>query len=222
MIIDISEHPPDSHVAYRVLRPQSQGRLFPGGDIRCGNWQEFDVNQNLTRAGASAHIRGDRTQTDYISLSTSPRRVQNFVKGWGTGDQTIAVIDLRILGRLGIAYGSTTDLGFSSTGTGRTTYATKHHVLVAGWIPYRSVLGFLSLKGFNELLGEARIDTSREAGRSIQRAGLIIPHLTQTDVTPSIEYDKKIPYQSISRRLRSRPVGLPGGSNVTRVPSSKL
>lgn len=176
--IEISGIPPDSHIAFRAFNSQSQARLFHGGDIRCGNWQEFDVNQNLTRAGALTHISGDHIPTDYISLSTSPRRVWNFVKGLGPGDQTIAVIDLRILGRLGIAYGSTTDLDFLSTGPDRTAYVTKHHFLVAGWIPCRSVLGFLSLKDFKELLEEAQIDTWRETGRSIQCAGLVLPHLT--------------------------------------------
>jgi hypothetical protein len=51
-------------------------------------------------------------------------------------DQTIAVIDLQVLRRLGIAYGSSTDdLGFrhlnKTNGTG-TLFATKHHILVLG------------------------------------------------------------------------------------------
>jgi hypothetical protein len=81
--------------------------------------------------------------------------------------QKIAVIDLRVLQRLGIAYGSTTDdLGFRNIGDNRTEYATKHHILVAGWIPNRSILGFLSRESFNELLKEARIDTPGGTGRS--------------------------------------------------------
>lgn len=177
IITEISEYPPDSHIAFRVFNSRSQARLFPGGDIRCGNWQEFDVHQNLTRADAEKHIIYARSPTDYISLSTSPRRLWNLVKKWEPRDQTIAVIDLRILERLGIAYGSTADLDLRSTGPNRTEYVTKHHILVVGWIPRRSVLGLLSTKNFNELLEETQIDTSRETGRPIQRVSILIFHL---------------------------------------------
>lgn len=119
------------------------------------------------RLGAENHIRGARISTNYISISTSPRRLWNFVGHHMSTTQKIAVIDLRVLQRLGIAYGSTTDdLGFRNIGDNRIEYATKHHILVAGWIPNRSILGFLSRESFNELLKEARIDTPGGTGRS--------------------------------------------------------
>ncbi|KAI3567895.1 hypothetical protein IWW34DRAFT_839166 [Fusarium oxysporum f. sp. albedinis] len=162
---EISEHPPDSSIAFRVFDDHCQARYFSKGDIRCGNWQEFNVNEPLTRLGAENHIRGARISTNYISISTSPLRLWNFVGQHMSTTQKIAVIDLRVLQRLGIAYGSTTDdLGFRNIGDNGTEYATKHHILVAGWIPNRSILGFLSRESFNKLLKEARIDTPGGTG----------------------------------------------------------
>ncbi|KAH7247254.1 uncharacterized protein BKA55DRAFT_676723 [Fusarium redolens] len=118
---EISEHPPDSYIAFRVFDDHSQARYFSKGDIRCGNWQEFNVNEHLTRVGAENHIRGARISTNYISISTSPRRLWNFVGKHKSTTQKIVVIDLRVLQRLGIAYGSTTDdLGFRNIGDNRT------------------------------------------------------------------------------------------------------
>jgi hypothetical protein len=80
------------------------------------------------------------------------------------------VIDLRVLKRLGIAHGSTTeDLGFrhqnKTYGTG-TEFATKHHILVLGWLPSRSIAGVLSMEQFEKLLGESDIDVSGPSGSS--------------------------------------------------------
>jgi hypothetical protein len=70
MIIEISEHPSDNYIAFRVFDDHSQARYFSKGDIRCGNWQEFNVNEHLTRVGAENHILGARISTNYISIST--------------------------------------------------------------------------------------------------------------------------------------------------------
>lgn len=167
-VVEILEYPADSEIGFRVFDCDSKARLFRTGDIRCGNWQEFDVNQGLTRLGAEEHITCTKTPTDYISLSTSPRRLWNLVDKWGSKNQKIAVIDLRILRRLGIAYGSTTDdLGFDNTGPNKTEFATRHHFLVVGWIPRQSILGFLSKGNFRKLLKEGQIDTTEEISRSI-------------------------------------------------------
>lgn len=167
-VIEICEDPPDNYIGFRVFNDQNQARIFRTGDIRCGNWQEFDIKQELTRKGAEDHITQARVPTNYISISTSPRRLWNLLNKWGATKQEIVVIDLRVLQRLGIAYGSTKDdLGFSNTGMKRTAYATKHHVLVLGWIPCRSVLGFISRETFEELLEEAHIDISTETSKPI-------------------------------------------------------
>lgn len=108
--------------------------------------QEFDVGQDLTTEGAKNHIRGfNHKPTDYyISLTTSPLRIWNLAGKRGFKDQKIMVIDLRVLQRLGIPFGSTTDdLGFSGTGVTKTKYAAKHHVMVAGWIPPHSIARYL-------------------------------------------------------------------------------
>lgn len=164
MIIDISDGPPDDCIGFRVFHHGSQARLFPSGDIRCGNWQEFNINEGLTRAGAKKHIAKAYTPTNYISITTSPRRLLNIIYSGSTG-QEVVVIDLRVCQRLGIAYGSTTDdLGFHNMGANRTEYATKHHILVVGWIPRCSILRVFSTETFKELLEDAQIDTSGEAG----------------------------------------------------------
>ncbi|KAL2208258.1 hypothetical protein CC79DRAFT_1334029 [Sarocladium strictum] len=184
---EIDETPPDTCIGFRVFDDQSQARLFPTGDIRCGNWQEFDVKQELIRKRAEDHITQAWGPTDYISISTSPRRLWNLVHKRRPKEKKLAVIDLRVLQRLGIAYGSTTDdLGFRNTGMNRTEYATKHHVLVLGWIPRRSMLGFISSETFAGLLEEAHIDTSTD----------------RRDI-PAAEYDKTIPFNQISRRFNT-------------------
>lgn len=164
MITDITEPPPDNDIAFRVFDDNSQAHFFENrGDIRCSNWREFDIKIKLTRTGAKDHITGVRGPTDYISISTSPRRLWNIVTEWGSGDsRKIAVIDLGFLRRLGIPFGSSTDdLEF------RVKYATKHHLLVVGWVPARSVLGFLSTTQFRKLLEESQINISSEAGELI-------------------------------------------------------
>lgn len=160
----LSEHPPDNCVAFRVFDKYSQAQYFNKGDIRCGNWQDFNVNEGSTRLRARQHIKGDTIPTDFISTSTSPSRISNIIGKYQFEHRKIAVIDLRVLDRLGIAYGSTTDdLGFDN----RTEFATKHHVLVVGWIPARSILGLLSEKGFKESIKESQIGVSLEGGRLI-------------------------------------------------------
>lgn len=169
LVTGICGKPEENDIAFRVFNKKSHSRFFEtSGDIRCSNWQQFDINQPLERKHAEGHIE-DATgkPTNYISISTSPLRLWNLVKynvKCGRKDQHIAVIDLRVLRRLGIGYGSTTeDLKFShlnkSNGTG-TQGATKHHVLVLGWLPPSSILGFLSIEKFRSLLVESQIDTS--------------------------------------------------------------
>jgi hypothetical protein len=163
--------PPEFHeIAFRVIHPESVSPFFPdGGDIRCGNWFKFKINQPLLKNDAEDHITGKWGQkTNYISISTSPLRSWDFTNSvlfrGKRGDLKVAVIDLRVLQRLGIAYGSTTeDLKIATHNSHQdvgTKYATKHHVLVLGWLPSRSIKGFLSIARFEELLGESSIATT--------------------------------------------------------------
>jgi hypothetical protein len=166
MIAGIKKHPEAIDVAFRAFDNQSHAQFFDDRrDIRCSNWRQFNVDKPLTKRGAEKHIENAPMQTDYISISTSPRRTWNWVvKKESKARQTIAVVDLRVLRRLGIAYGSSTDdLGFrhfnETYGTG-TKWATKHHILVLGWLPSRSMLGFLSYAQFEGLLKQSQINTS--------------------------------------------------------------
>ena len=135
------------------------------GDVRCSDWQQFDITQPLEKEGAYEHITCASKPTSYVSISTSPRRIWNLAsKNLDRDNQKIAVIDLRVLNRLGIAYGrSTVDLGFrhlNKTNETGTLFATKHHCIVVGWLPSRSILGFLSIKQFKSSLEQAEIDIS--------------------------------------------------------------
>lgn len=137
-IIDISHSLKDSDVDFRVFHDESQSRFFEDtGDIRCGNWQNLRLDNILTRHKAEGHIKGDEFPTDYISISTSPRRTWNYLlrnRKKNARNQEVALIDLRVLKRIGIALGSCTeDLGFeyynSNLGSG-TIFATRQHFLV--------------------------------------------------------------------------------------------
>jgi hypothetical protein len=108
--------------------------------------------------------------TDYISISTSPRQIWNLdTKSRERADQNIAVLDLRVLRRLGITCGSMGDLGFrihnALNGT-RTLFATRHHVLVLGWVSKSCFLGILSIQQFKMLLEQAQIDGDSSSGLS--------------------------------------------------------
>jgi hypothetical protein len=74
------------------------------------------------------------------------------------------VIDLGVLRRLGIAYGSSIDdLGFrhrNETNGAGTNFATEHYILVLSWLPRQCILGFLSTKQFEALLEQSQIDNS--------------------------------------------------------------
>lgn len=172
MVLDIQGNPDDVDIAFRIFNDDSYAHFFASReDIRCSNWQQFDISQLQERRGAEEHITGVPVPTNYISISTSPRRIWNIVnKQLAKANQKIAVLDLRVLRRLGIAYGSSTDdLGFHhcnrSKGTG-TKFATKHHILVLGWIPPPCILGLLSIKQFEALLKEAQIDNNSSSGLS--------------------------------------------------------
>jgi hypothetical protein len=119
-------------------------------------------------------------------------------------DQKIAVIDLRVLRRLGIAYGSSTDdLGFrhlnKTAGTG-TMFATKHHILVLGWLPPRSILGFLSIKQFEALLKQFQINNSR-SGSSFSSLYMTMTDYYNSENISDSEYEKKISFPSILQYL---------------------
>ncbi|KAK0101134.1 hypothetical protein ONS95_012885 [Cadophora gregata] len=110
-----------------------------------------------------------------------------FIKHQYISNRKIAVIDLRVLRRLGIGSGSSTeDFGFrhhnKRTGTG-TPYATKHHILVLGWLPPQCILGFLSIGHFEKLLARSHINNSRSG------------------YVPLSEYDKIITFSSMSHYL---------------------
>ena len=149
-------------LAFRVtgstLKSPEFGDPIAGTDIRCGNWYSFDANQQLSKNKNKArhHTRGNPmvpNGTNFISLYDSPRRLWNIARH--TKGSRIAVIDLRVLDRLGIAYASTTtDLGFHGV-----SFATNSHLLVKGWLPARSILGFLAFSQFERLLQIANIDT---------------------------------------------------------------
>jgi hypothetical protein len=180
MIAGMTEHPSDSDIAFRAFDDHSCARFFEDRqDIRCGNWQQFDIDNIFTRRGAEEHITEDHVPTNYISISSSPRRIWNIVlKKQANVRQKIAVIDLRVLRRLGIAYGSNTDdLGFYNfnkhDGTG-TKFASRHDFLVLGWLPSSSILGILSCMQFEGLLKRSQIDTSLETGQSIRLISITV------------------------------------------------
>jgi hypothetical protein len=109
----IDGYPEDAEIAFRIFNDDSHAPYFPHRkDIRCSNWQHFDINQPQERKGAERRITYfPEFATNWISISTSPRRIWNITideKKPGRADQRIAVLDLRVLERLGIAYGSTT------------------------------------------------------------------------------------------------------------------
>ncbi|KAK0368282.1 hypothetical protein CLIM01_14360 [Colletotrichum limetticola] len=114
--------PEDDDIAFRLFDDSSKASFHSiTGDIRCANWRDFKVKGCRSRRGAKDHILGEIKQcTDYISVSTSPRRIPNLTKyDVSSQCQKIAIIDLRILRRLGIAYGSTrNDLDFRLCSSG--------------------------------------------------------------------------------------------------------
>ena len=171
MVADIEGYPSQNEIAFRTVDENNHAPFFKDtGDIRCCNWREFKVGNPLTEHGAQQHVTQVHVPTNYISVSLSPRRLWNIVRGKeAKTPQKIAVIDLRMLKRLGIAYGSTVDnFGFSHynphTGDG-IAYATRYHHLVLGWLPARSILGFISSSQFEVLLRRSQIDTSLERGK---------------------------------------------------------
>jgi hypothetical protein len=78
MIAGIKKHPEEIDIAFRAFDNQSHARFFEDRqDIRCSNWQLFDVDKPLTKRRAERHIERDLILTDYISISTSPQRIWN-------------------------------------------------------------------------------------------------------------------------------------------------
>lgn len=157
----------ESNAAFRVItenhvfeesdqrkRPQSKlgSNLYDHSqEIRCGNWRDFNIGSlhSLNPPHAVDHVVGSRTTfpwgSDFCSISTSPRRTLNYL-ATTTRDEKIkiAVLDLRILDKLGIPNEKMTGRGGS--------YGTKHHIIAPGWIPARSILGFLTVGAFDGLL----------------------------------------------------------------------
>jgi hypothetical protein len=171
IVADIKGDPSGDELAFRAVDENNYAPFFEDtGDIRCSNWRAFHIDDSLWRTGAEQHVTQTPVPTNYISMSLSPRRMWNIVrKREAKVRQVIAIIDLRVLKRLGIAYGSTTDeLGFShynpGNGTG-TMFATKYHHLVLGWLPARAILGFISCSEFKGVLADSHIDTSTETGK---------------------------------------------------------
>ncbi|KAI9730921.1 MAG: hypothetical protein M1818_007995 [Claussenomyces sp. TS43310] len=183
-------NPSDIDIAFRLFNDDSHARFFADReDIRCSNWHKFDINQPPERKGAENHITSVEIPTNYISISTSPRRIWNLAtKNLLKAKQRIAVIDLRVLSRLGIAYGSSTDdlklRHWNQKYETGTKFATKHHTLVLGWLPPVSILGFLSIEQFEALLKQSQIDDSKKS----------------EDISLS-EYEKKISFLSILQQL---------------------
>lgn len=104
------------------------------GDIRCGNWRTFDPTRwfNWNPNETEAHIQGSKKLTphgtSFISISTSPRRTHNLLRNFDRRMvDKIAVIDLRVLRRLGIPLKSTEHMVAS--------WSTEHYYLVQGWVP---------------------------------------------------------------------------------------
>ncbi len=168
MVADIDPFAQDTDIALRIYDDKAHAPYFKNRkDIRYSNWQNFDLAKRLNKGEAEKHIENVPLPTDYISISTSPKRSWNwYIRANDNAQKNIAVIEIRILRRLGIAYGSSTqDLGFKHLnkvhGTG-TLFATKHHYLVLGWIPSRSILGILSSAQFEGLFQESDISTDPE------------------------------------------------------------
>ncbi|KAL2069034.1 hypothetical protein VTL71DRAFT_15372 [Oculimacula yallundae] len=205
--IDIKDHPQDDDVAFRLTKSDSHSKFFADrGDIRCSNWQNFDINQRFKKGGAISHIEECHIVTDYVSISTSPGRTWNYINYINKKQEVtktpvlpkaqVAIIDLRVLRRLGIAYGSTTtDLGFKHYNKSNDTgvkYATKHHALVIGWLPRQCILGFVSISQFENLLVQSDISSTHEEDLTL----------------PDSEYEKKISFDAI-RACLPKTAGVP-------------
>lgn len=89
--------------------------------------------------------------TSFISITISPKRLWNIMR-FDRWKNDIAIIDLRVLNRLGIAYGSTRGNGQGELGLDSNSFATKEELLVAGWIPSQAIKGFMSYNQFERLL----------------------------------------------------------------------
>ncbi|CAG9945364.1 unnamed protein product [Clonostachys rosea f. rosea IK726] len=132
IIIGLSETPPTSHLGFGFFARESRARLYPERDIRCENWQDFNVGRNRTTEETKNRIRGfDDKSTDYCkSLATSPLRIWSLADKRGIKTQGILIIDLQ-------------DLGFCGTGMTKTKYGAKHRVAATGWNPAHSMADFL-------------------------------------------------------------------------------
>ncbi|CAI6014595.1 unnamed protein product, partial [Clonostachys chloroleuca] len=95
---NLSEAPPKSHLGFWFFGRESRDRLYPERDIRCGNWQEFDVGQDITTEGAREHICGfnDKLTDFYRSLTTSPLCIWSLADKRGIKPQKVLVIDLHL------------------------------------------------------------------------------------------------------------------------------
>lgn len=137
-------------MAFRLTTPNSNCQYFESqNDIRCSNWRDFDLCQQITREEVKTHVDGDTARPgSLISICRSPRRFWNIARQHSNGgaDCTVTMIDMRLMERLGIRYADT----FSELGC-HSKYATHYHVVVQGWIPSRCILGTISGAQFDKL-----------------------------------------------------------------------
>jgi hypothetical protein len=57
LITGIQSNPEDVEIAFRLFNDTSHAHLFAGrGDIRCSNWQQFDISQPQERKEAEKQI----------------------------------------------------------------------------------------------------------------------------------------------------------------------
>jgi hypothetical protein len=169
---DILGDPSEDEFAFRAFHKDKQAKFFEiQGDMHCGNWHNFDISNSFVRQEADDHVSGLHVgPTNYISIMTSPKRLWNIMKKFDQGKNAIAIIDLRVLKRLGIPYGSTKGNGRSELGLYGKGFATEEELLVAGWIPSQAIKGFLSYKQFKDLLTKNGIENSDSCVSSLVAA----------------------------------------------------
>ncbi|KAH7353323.1 hypothetical protein B0T11DRAFT_300480 [Plectosphaerella cucumerina] len=143
LIEDILGDPSEDEFAFRAFHKDKQAKFFESrGDMRCGNWHNFDIGNSFAWQEADDH------------------RLWNIMKKFDWWKNAIAIIDLRVLKRLGIAYGSTKGNGHGELGLCGSGFANEEELLVAGWIPSRAIKGFLSYTQFKDLLTANGIENS--------------------------------------------------------------
>jgi hypothetical protein len=73
-ITDIQGPVEDIDIAFRLFKPTSKAAFFHRrGDIRCGNWQKFDLTQPLDREGVRFMV--DSYDAGYTLSSEYEKRI---------------------------------------------------------------------------------------------------------------------------------------------------